>query len=154
MYRSYVHTYSYAHTHTHTNIHSLTHTHTHTHKPTHTHSYSYFVSVMEGVSSLSTALARGNIIALTNIFVLRQSPHQLSLAPSSSESSAGPSLAPVEETQLLLSIQSHMEGIPRLEMRYCLLDAIFGGPALEVYVISCMCKCMEAVCMYMYVCHI
>ena len=88
---------------------------------------------MEGVSSLSTALARGNIIALTNVFVLRQSPHQLSLAPSSSEgSAAGPSLAPVEEAQLLLSIQSHMEGIPRLEMRYCLLDAIFGGPALEV----------------------
>ena len=137
MHKSYTH----AHTHTHTLMHVLTP------PPPHTHKHSYFVSVMEGVSSLSTALARGNIIALTNIFVLRQSPHQLSLAPSSSESSAGPSLAPTEETQLLLSIQSHMEGIPRLEMRYCLLDALFGGPALEVYMymISCMCKCMEAV---------
>ena len=106
--------------------------------PLHAHKHSYFVSVMEGVSSLSTALARGNIIALTNIFVLRQSPHQLSLAPSNLDGSAGPSLAPVEESQLLLSIQSHMEGIPMLEMRYCLLDAIFGGPALEVYMILCM----------------
>ena len=110
------------------------------HAYTHIHAYSYFVSVMEGVTSLSTALARGNIIALTNVFVLRQSPHQLSLVPSSSEGSGGgggpPSLAPVEEAQLLLSIQSHMEGIPRLEMRYCLLDAVFGGPALEVYMQS------------------
>ena len=126
------------HIHTHTHSHALTHTHTHTHTHSHTHTHtpSYFVTVMEGVSSLSTALARGNIIALTNIFVLRQSPHQLSLAPSSSSNpgstAGGPSLAPVEETQLLLSIQSHMEGIPRLEMRYCMLDAIFGGPALEV----------------------
>lgn len=103
---------------------------------------------MEGVTSLSTALARGNIIALTNVFVLRQSPHQLSLVPLSSEGSGGgggpPSLAPMEEAQLLLSIQSHMEGIPRLEMRYCLLDAVFGGPALEVYTVSCIYLCMKA----------
>jgi hypothetical protein len=107
---------------------------------------------MEGVTSLSTALARGNIIALTNVFVLRQSPHQLSLVPSSSEGSGGcpPSLAPVEEAQLLLSIQSHMEGIPRLEMKYCTLDAIFGGPALEVcmfyyyeFVYKCILLCIH-----------
>ena len=134
----YVYMYMIVHMHTctHTCTCSPPPSHSHTYTHAHTLTYSYFVSVMEGVTSLSTALARGNIIALTNVFVLRQSPHQLSLVPSSSESSGGgggpPSLAPVEEAQLLLSIQSHMEGIPRLEMRYCLLDALFGGPALEV----------------------
>ena len=88
---------------------------------------------------MSTPVARDNIISLTNIFVLRQSLSLLNstnsslLPPSSSgfEASA-PALAPAEATQLLLSIQSHMEGIPTLELRYCLLDAIFGGVTIDL----------------------
>ena len=115
-------------------------------------SFRYFVSMLEGDKSASTPIARDNIIALTNIFVLRQSPssllHPSNQTPSSASFvSSGPSLAPAEETQLLLSIQSHMEGIPTLELRYCLLDAIFGGPAIDLKVRRYMCMCA---CMYMY----
>ena len=117
------------------------------HTCTHTHTHRYFISLLEGDTAASTPLARDNISALTSIFVLRQSP---SLAHSSKQSppplsceGLAPSLAPAEETQLLLSIQSHMERIPRLELRYCLLDAIFGGLSVDLKVRTCTCTYLD-----------
>lgn len=70
-------------------------------------------------------LVRDNLVGLIDMFVLCQTQ---SLAGGDRGTDKPTfSLNPVEEMQLLLTIQTQLEEQKNVKLRYCVFDAIFGG---------------------------
>ncbi len=123
----------------------------------------YFSSQLDSGSADPAAsnlpqLAKNNILGLIDMFILHidrppkkhRAPLSLTAAPgvSMTTPSSGhggeyfPPLSAVEEMQLLLTIHSQLQDQKRLEMRFCIFDAVFSADEGMV----CMCVCMYVLC--------
>ena len=93
----------------------------------------YFSSQLNSGSDslpVSPQCQRDNLIGLIDMFILCQ---PASLTPLfggakgvEDQSNSRPPLNPVEEMQLLLTIQTQLEEQKSLQLRYCIFEAIFG----------------------------